>query len=416
MYAQDFADFMTFSKSSYQFIDYARPRLLEKGFAELDETNFPDDIPNRFFVVRDGKSLIAVDIGGYNAAVVFAAHNDSPHLKLKPVFEKDGENVCTVRTVNYAGGLAHTWFGRDLTIAGAVVVKDENGRLKRVTFTSDKPIGTIPMPYDFTKSRKYVADRENGMNVLVGMKGSELLPYIAKLISYPVESIIQHDISVVDSRPASLIGKMITSPRLDDLSSSYSCLKGFLESDAKDTVNILAIFDSEEIGSRTRTGALSDQLSQVWELLSVKTDVLSLKARSLIISCDSGHLQHPNYDGYGEKNHQLTPGSGIIIKTSYKSNYAFDDGGNALILEAAKRGNIKYQVLGTKNGPRGGGTIGPKMEFLEGIRTIDTGIACWAMHSCRESMDVEDIDAHVQLVKYIYNNFDELRKYSMANL
>ncbi|OHT01030.1 Clan MH, family M18, aspartyl aminopeptidase-like metallopeptidase [Tritrichomonas foetus] len=417
MSAEEFADFMTKSTTPYQYIEYARPLLLNRGYVELFESDLPDEIPNRFFIVRDGRSLIAVDIGGFKSAVVFAAHNDSPQLKLKPIFDSSAADLCTARVVNYAGGLANTWYGRDLKAAGAVIVKDENGNLKRVNFSSNKAIGTIPMPYDFSKGLQFSADRENGMNPILGLRGSELLPFIAKTIGYPVDSILSHDISLVDARPATIINEnIITSPRLDDLSSAYSCLKGFIESEAKDTVNILAIFDSEEIGSRTRTGALSDQLGTVWELLSTKTDILSLKARSLIVSCDTAHLQHPNYDGMGEVKHQLRPGGGIVIKTSYKSNYAFDVGGNALLTEAAIRGQIKYQVLGTKNGPRGGGTIGPKMEMLEGVTTVDTGVACLAMHSCREMMDVEDIDEHVKLVKYVFNNFEELRLYAMANL
>lgn len=415
MSAEAFADFMTKSTTPYQYVEYARPLLIERGYKELSESNFPSEIPNRFFFVRDGRSVIAVDIGGFKSAVVVAAHNDSPQLKLKPKFMNQSGNVSTARTVNYAGGLANTWYGRDLQAAGAVIVKD-NGKLKRVTFRSEKAIGTIPVPYDFTKGLQFTADRENGMNPILGLAGADLLKYISEKINYPVDSIVSHDISLVDARPATLIGNMITSPRLDDLSSAYSCLRAFLDSNAKDNINILAIFDSEEIGSKTRTGALSDELGTVWQLLSTKTDILSLKARSLLLSCDAGHIQHPNYENIGEPLHQMKPGGGVIIKTSYKSNIAFDDGGDALMREAAIRGNVKHQILGPKNGPSGGGTIGPKIEYLEGVTTLDTGVGCYAMHSCREMMNVDDVDSLINLLKYILNNFEELRTFTMANV
>ena len=411
MTAQAFADFMTESTTPYQYVDYARPRLIERGYVELSETNFPSEIPNRFFFVRDGRSIIAADIGGYKSAVVICAHNDSPQIKLKPTFENDKSEICTARTVNYAGGLANTWFSRDLKAAGAIIVKDE-GKLKRVTFQTPKAIGFIPIQHDWTKALQFTADRENGMNPVLGLSKSELLPYISKLIQWPISSFVSHDISLVDARPATLINNMITSPRLDDLSSAYSCLRAFLDSKAQDTINVLAIFDSEEIGSNTHTGALSDQLNTLWKLLSTKTDIPSLKARSLLISSDAGHLQHPNYENLGEEFHQLKPGGGIIIKVSYKASYAFDDFANVLLVEAAKRANVKYQLLAPKNGRRGGATIGPKIEANEGITTIDTGVACYAMHSCRESMNVDDIDSLVELFKYVYNHFEELRVFS----
>lgn len=415
MNAQAFADFMTYSTTPYQYVDYARPLLLECGYKELSESNFPSEIPNRFFFVRDGRSIIAVDIGGFNSAVVVAAHNDSPQIKLKPKFNSTSGNVSSVRTVNYAGGLANTWYCRDLQAAGAVIVND-NGKLKRVNFRSEKTIGTITVPYDFSKGLQFTSDREGGMNPIIGSSSADLLKFIADKIGYPVDSIVSHDISLVDARPATLIGNMITSPRLDDLSSAYSCLRAFLNSKAKDNVNILAIFDSEEIGSRVRTGAVSDELETVWQLLSTKTDILSLKAKSLLLSCDAGHIQHPNYENLGEPLHQLKPGGGVIIKTSYKSNYAYDDGGDALMKEAAIRSKVRYQLSGTKNGPSGGGTIGPKIEYINGVTTIDTGVGCYAMHSCREMMNVDDIDALVDLLRYILENYEELRTYTIANV
>ena len=84
--------------------------------------------------------------------------------------------------------------------------------------------------------------------------------------------------------------------------------------------------------------------------------------------------------------------------------------------ETAIRSKVKHQILGTKNGPSGGGTIGPKIEYINGVATIDTGVGCYAMHSCREMMDVDDIDSLVNLLEYILMNFEELRTYTMVNV
>lgn len=47
--------------------------------------------------------------------------------------------VCT-----YGGGLWHTWFDRDLTLAGRVIVEGENGALQAKYWHAKDPLMKIP--------------------------------------------------------------------------------------------------------------------------------------------------------------------------------------------------------------------------------------------------------------------------------
>lgn len=53
----------------------------------------------------------------------------SPCLKLKPVSKSVKSNYLTVNCETYGGGLWHTWFDRDLSVAGRVLVQ-EGGKLQ----------------------------------------------------------------------------------------------------------------------------------------------------------------------------------------------------------------------------------------------------------------------------------------------
>lgn len=75
---------------------------------------------------------------------VIGAHTDSPCLKLNPVskMSRKGLDQCCVSA--YGGGLWHTWFDRDLILAGRVVYEGENGKYTSSLWRSNKPLLKIP--------------------------------------------------------------------------------------------------------------------------------------------------------------------------------------------------------------------------------------------------------------------------------
>lgn len=413
------ADFLTHSITAYHFVEYARPLLLSHGYTEIKEGKFPREFNNRAFWVRDGRTLIAYDSSeAFDSAVIVAAHDDSPHIKLKNRMNTSVDCVELADAGLYAGGLSYSWYGRDLKVGGCIVYKENENIMMKIVQT-DKAIATIPFPSvslnpDENSGLIFETNRNVNLNLMVGIKGtSTVLKYLCDIYGLDIDNVLSYNLEFVDSRPATVNGDMVISGRLDDLASAYGVLYGFLNSKANNTLNVLAVYDNEEIGSRTRTGALGNSLDITLRYIcnSKNVDYLKLKSKTFFANCDAAHSQHPNYEQIGECKHQLPVGSGVGIKTATKISYAFDDFGYYFMQEVAKRANVPYKLLIGKNGPSGGGTIGPKIEKSLGISVTDIGPGNYSMHSCREMMSWKDAEAQVKLISYLLNNYKELREY-----
>ena len=93
---------------------------------------------------------------------LLGAHTDSPALRIKPVSRKFGEGGAYVQVgvetyggvylyehhvmailTRVSGGLWHTWFDRDLSIAGRAMVR-ESGKIISKLVKVDSPILRIP--------------------------------------------------------------------------------------------------------------------------------------------------------------------------------------------------------------------------------------------------------------------------------
>jgi aspartyl aminopeptidase len=97
----------------------------------------------KYYLTRNGSTIVAFAIGKEwrpgNAVAMIGAHTDSPCLRIKPVSKKQGDGFIQVGVETYGGGLWHTWFDRDLGIAGRAMVRDDDGNVVQKLVRVDKP-------------------------------------------------------------------------------------------------------------------------------------------------------------------------------------------------------------------------------------------------------------------------------------
>jgi aspartyl aminopeptidase len=173
----DFLEFVNSSPSPYHAVRSAITRLEAAGFSKISERNpWAATIRpgGKYYLTRNGSSIVAFAVGskwrpGGPVAVV-GAHTDSPCLRLKPVSRRTAAGFVQVGVETYGGGIWHTWFDRDLSIAGRAMVKDSDGNFVQKLVTVGKPILRIPnLAVHLDRSADFVFNKEQHLFPISGL-------------------------------------------------------------------------------------------------------------------------------------------------------------------------------------------------------------------------------------------------------
>ena len=129
-------------------------------------------------------------------------------------------------------------------------------------------------------------------------------------------------------------------------------------------VSALVLFDNEEIGSVSATGARGAWLGRQLERSvlargGTRDDFLRAVAGSVHVSADMSHATHPNYPDRHEPEHQIALNGGPIVKMSANVLYATEAKTHAAFLLAAEQAGVPVQYFVNRSGVRSGSTIGP---------------------------------------------------------
>lgn len=115
-------------------------------------------------------------------------------------------------------------------------------------------------------------------------------------------------------------------------------------------VNAIALFNHEEVGSVSSTGAESSIIPSLLNRLSPTAEALNKSiARSFLISADMGHAVHPNYLNKHEENHKPVMNGGIILKVNAKQKYTTDAIGSFFVRKLVEKSGGKVQVYEVRN-------------------------------------------------------------------
>lgn len=467
----DLVNFLNASPTAFHAVDEAKKRLRNAGFNQLSEREFWElEAGNKYFFTRNHSTIVAFAVGkrfvAGNGFHIIGAHTDSPCLKLKPVTKVVKGGILEVGVQLYGGGLWHTWFDRDLTVAGRVVVRGESAgsvsyshhlvrieepimRVPTLAIHLDRNVNTdgfkfntetnlIPILATSLKAELNKVSLENGSveggkqtdgkkeNDISGTSNKHhplLLQLLASKLGCQPNEICDFELQVCDTQPSVIAGaakEFVFSGRLDNLCMSFCSLKALIDSTASASsleeetgVRMVALFDHEECGSDSAQGAGSpvmlNALTRVTNSFSPDSKHLEKAIqRSFLVSADMAHALHPNYMEKHEANHQPKLHGGLVIKNNASQRYATNAITSFIFREIASKHNLPVQDFVVRNDMSCGSTIGPILASGVGIRTVDVGAPQLSMHSIREMCAVDDVKYSYEHFKAFFQEFTHL--------
>lgn len=418
---------------------YSRPAVVDSVMGDIEASPTPYHAARRAADVLEGNGFRRCDpadqlpadgahflsIGGLMIAwiggpkadgfAIVGTHTDSPNLRLKPNPVRYSAEFLQLSVEVYGGVLLNSWLDRDLGIAGRVAVSTDDGfevRLVRI----DEPVLRVPqLAIHLDRSIRTDGLNLNPQNhmqpvwALAPDPGAERpgpdpwTEALADRLDVAAHRILSHDLMAFDTQGPAIIGRdgdLFASARIDNLVSTFCgtrAMSGLAGASADlRRCPVLVLYDHEEIGSVSSTGASSSMLSSVLERISAgagqsRSQFLAAMTQSIVISADGTHATHPNYPERHDPHHLITINNGVTVKSNASVRYATDARSEAFVATVAAEDGLNLQFYSHRNDLPCGSTIGPVVSARLATNTVDIGIPQLAMHSIREMAGTGDV-------------------------
>ena len=329
---QELLNFIRQCPSCFHTADVVAQELRQAGFVPLAEGEvWKLQEGGCYYVTRNQSSLIAFRLpkGEMNGFMISAAHGESPCFKIKPVPELEGSgSYARLNVERYGGMIDFTWLDRPLSVAGRLVT-EEGEELKTRLVNIDRDLLLIPnlaIHMDRQVNNGKALNAQKDLIPLLGDgKGPSVLELAAEQVHISSEAIRGFDLFLYNRMPGSLWGshnEFVSAPRLDDLQCVFAALQGFLQAGRGPAVQVMCMFDNEEVGSGTKQGAkstfLRDTLCRITEGMGKsRGETCRMLANSFMMSADNGHAVHPNLPEKADPVHQPHMNGGVVVKLSF---------------------------------------------------------------------------------------------------
>lgn len=418
---QELFSYIHNSPTNYHAVASASELLQENGFSCLSEQDSWNLVPGgKYYVCRNHSSLFAFRIPKQLPHVpvsfqIIASHSDSPCFKLKDRAEIQIENHYTKLNIErYGSALFSPWFDRPLSIAGRVILKTERGIESRlINFDRDLAMIVnlaIHMNRSANDGTKYHVQTDLLPLIGSGKNDFSIKKMAAENLRVRPDQILSMDLSLYNRMAGTLWGaeeEFISCPRLDDLQCAFSSIKALCLPCCPEVLTAAVIFDSEEVGSRSRQGACSTFMKDCLERITLslgynREDYLRAVAGSFLLSADNGHALHPNYTGKSDPVHHPYLNGGVLIKYAANQKYTSDGLTGGIFQLLCEQKKIPFQTFYNHSDEAGGSTLGNLSMSQVSIPTVDIGVPLLAMHSPYETGGAMDTEALYQSMRAFY--------------
>ena len=405
--AEELIDFIDAAGSPYHVVEKCNellgpvPLFEKKGMHEGQIYCFP--------LYHTGTVFVAIGKNVRKAPLRIAcAHTDFPCLRIKPnpVIREHGYGKLNVEV--YGGLIRNTWMDRPLSIAGAVALRGKHPFTPKLQLVDvRRPLMIVPnlaihMNRKVNEGVELKPQKDLLPLFFQNGDGDEddtkkLLVLLAEELGVSAEDILSYDLNTYPYERGCLLGcdnAFLSAPRLDNLSSVKACVDA-LHAWNGEGIRIVALFDNEEVGSRTKQGAGSTALAILlervcWKIGLDREEYLKKVMEGFCLSVDVAHALHPNAPEKADPTNQPMLGGGTVLKVAANQSYAGDPEAFAVIAGLCEREGIPYQVFTNHSDAAGGATLGSILSAQLPMRTMDIGVPILGMHSARETMGACD--------------------------
>ena len=404
--------FLDYAHSTYHAIAYLGETLKNAGYTCLQEgERWELKSGGKYCVTRGGSAMIAFRVPetAPRGFMLSASHADRPTFKLKENGVLEGK-YTRLSVERYGGMLIAPWLDRPLSLAGRVLVETDKGVESRLV---DIPRDLLLIPNVAIHMNRAANDgyKWNPVcDVLPLMGGKDGKGKLEALLEQEAGGkILGYDLFLYVRENAKVWGideEYLSAQALDDLACVWGCAQGFLEAGSSESVPVLCVFDSEEVGSGSVQGAASDFLEASLHRVcaAMGWDEKALLSRSFMVSADNGHALHPNHPELADPQNAPLVGGGVVLKFNAAQKYTTDGVTAALFRKVCKKAEVPVQTYYNRADLPGGSTLGYISLGHVSVLSADIGLPQLAMHSCYETVGVQDVRGLEKAMEAFYGS------------